>query len=135
VKQLKSFLGVIHYFREFIPNLSTLVAPLTDLTKGIKKGPISWSDQAQLAFDSIKKAVLEAQSLTWPNESDPLILYTDASDIGVGAILVQSQHNVEKPISCFSKKFTDIASRWSTIEKECYALFASVLHFQSHLLG
>jgi hypothetical protein len=80
--------------------------------------------------------VLEkAQSLTWPNEDDPLILYTDASDVGVGAILVQSQHNIEKPISCFSKKFTDIASRWSTIEKEGYALFASVLHFQSHLLG
>ena len=135
VKQLKSFLGVVNYFREFIPNLSILSAPLTELTKGMKKGSLPWSDQAQSAFDQIKQAVLHAQALTWPNERDPLVLYTDASDVGVGAILVQLEDNVEKPISCFSKKFTDTASRWSTIEKECFALFASVLTFQSHLLG
>ena len=135
VKQLKSFLGVVNYFREFIPNLSILSAPLTELTKGMKKGSRPWSDQAQSVFDQIKQAVLHAQALTWPNERDPLVLYTDASDVGVGAILVQLQDNVEKPISCFSKTFTDTASRWSTIEKECFALFASVLTFQSHLLG
>jgi hypothetical protein len=135
VKSLKSFLGVTNYFREFIPNLSVMVAPLSDLTKGAKRGPIGWNDAAQAAFDKVKEAILNAQELTWPNETDPLILYTDASDLGIGGVLVQRQVNVEKPISCFSKKFSDAATRWSTIEKECFAIFAAVLSFQSHLLG
>ena len=135
VKQRKSFLGVANYFLEFIPNLSSLLAPLTDLTKGLKKGVISWSPEAQVAFDTVKQAVVTAQSLTWPNDSDPFILYTDASDIGVGAILVQLQGNVEKPIGCYSRKFTETAQRWSTIEKGFFSLFSSVLYFQSYLLG
>jgi hypothetical protein len=127
VKQLKSFLGSVNYFRAFVPNLSTLLAPLTDLTKGIKKGPISWTSEAQRAFDDIKMAVLNAYTLSWPNETDPYILYTDASDVGVGAMLVQLQQSGEVPIGFFSKKFTEVAQRWSTIEKECFALFAAVI--------
>jgi hypothetical protein len=68
---------------------------------------------------------LHALSLSWPTVEDPLTLYTDASDVGDG----------EKPIVCFSKKFTETAQRWSTIEKECFALFSSVLYMQSYLLG
>jgi len=135
LKQLRSFLGVVNYFREFIPNLSALIAPLTDLTKGIKKGPIGWSDSAQVVFEDVKHAVLHALSLSWPNEDDPFVLYADASDVGIGALLTQRQVTGEKPIGCFSKKFTETAQRWSTIEKECFAIFSSVLHFQSYLLG
>jgi RNase H-like domain found in reverse transcriptase len=115
--------------------LSTLIAPLTDATRGVKKGPISLPSDALRAFDVIKQAVLDAQDLQWPNVTDPFILYADASDIGIGAMLVQLQPSGEVPIGFYSKKFTDVAQRWSTIEKECYALFAAVMFFQSHLLG
>jgi len=124
VKQLKSFLGSVNFFMAFIPNLSTLIAPLTDATRGVKKGPISLSPEALRAFDVVKQAVHDAQALQWPNDKDPFILYADASDIGIGAMLVQLQPSGEVPIGFYSKKFTDVAQRWSTIEKECYALFA-----------
>jgi hypothetical protein len=57
------------------------LVPLSDLTKGIKKGPITWSPQAQVVFDDVKQLVLKSLSLLNPNEVDPLILYTDASDV------------------------------------------------------
>jgi len=115
--------------------LSTLIAPLTNATKGVKKGPISLSTEALHAFDVVKQAVLDAQALQWPTDTDLFILYVDASDIGIGAMLVQLQSSGEVPISFFSKKFSDVAKRWSTIEKECFALFAAVIFLQSHLLG
>jgi len=135
VVQLKSFLGLVNYFRDFIPNLSSLCAPLSDLTKGRVKGRIPWSSSCESAFHDIKSAVASALRLTWPNETDPLILYTDASDHGVGALLVQVQSGVECPIACFSRKFSDAARRWSTIEQECFAIFAAIMHFQGNLLG
>jgi hypothetical protein len=135
LKKLRSFLGVVNYFRDFVPNLSSLLAPLTDLTKGIKKGPITWSEEANTAFEQVKQAILQSLHLYWPNEQDPLVLTTDASDVGIGAILVQIQSDGEKPIACYSKKFSDTAQRWTTIEKECFAMFAAVMTFQSHLLA
>jgi hypothetical protein len=135
LKQLRSFLGVVNFFRDFIPNLSTMLAPLSDLTKGIKRGPIAWSPEAQIVFDQIKQSVLDALTLVYPNEHDPLVLYTDASDVGIGAMLVQAQLSGDKPIMCYSRKLTDTAQRWTTIEKECFAMFAAVMQFKSHLLG
>ena len=83
----------------------------------------------------VKQAVLSSSTLVWPNVSDPFILYTDASEVGIGAMLVQNQTSGEVPVGFFSQKFTETATRWSTIEKECFALFAAVLFFQSYLLG
>jgi hypothetical protein len=125
---------LVNYFRDFVPNLSMIVAPLTDLTRGTKKS-IQWSPVADAAFVLIKEEILKCSTLSWLNENDPIILYTDASTIGVGAVLVQLQNNVEKPILFLSKKFSDAASRWSTIEQECFALFYACLQFQSYLLG
>jgi hypothetical protein len=134
LSELKSFLGLVNYFRDFVPNLSTIISPLTDLTRGSKKS-IQWTEAADSAFSLVKEEVLKCATLSWLTEDDPIILYTDASTVGVGAVLMQLQDNMEKPILFLSKKFSDAASRWSTIEQECFALFYACIQCQSYLLG
>jgi hypothetical protein len=133
--QVRSFVGMVNFFRAFIPNLSSLLSPLTDLTKGIKKGEVVWTEAATDAFRLTKDAILNATNLAWLNEDDPLILYSDASDYGIGAALFQVQLGVEKPIRFVSHKLSDAATRWTVTEKECYALFYGVTQLQSFLLG
>lgn len=132
VKQLRSFLGMVNYFRNFIPMLSALMSPLTGLTK---KDNWAWSEESQAAFEAVKEAVLAAQDLVQLNDSDPLILYTDASTIGVGAVLMQKQDGREMPVIYVSKKFTVAESRWSTTEQECYAMVYAIKQLQPYLLG
>jgi hypothetical protein len=135
VTHVRSFVGMANFFRNFVPSLSTVMGPLTDLTKGTKKGKIQWTEEADVAFQRTKEAILNATELAWINETDQLILYTDASDVGIGAVLVQVQDEVEKPIRFLSQKLSDVASRWTVTEKECYALFYAVTQLQFFLLG
>jgi hypothetical protein len=125
---------MVNFFRSFIPNLSTIMAPLTELTKK-KVGAFEWTDEADATFVKLKAAVLEATALGWQTENDPLTLYTDASTVGLGAMLVQEREGREIPLQFVSKKFSDAATRWTTIEQECFALVYSVQVLKSHLLG
>ena len=84
---LRSFLGIAGYYRKFIPDFPTVSAPLTGLTKkGIK---VSWSDQHQHAFQTLKRHLCSAPVLAYPDFDRPFLLQTDASDVGLGAILAQ----------------------------------------------
>ena len=133
--QLRSFLGMVNFFRNFIPNLSSVIAPLTDLTRDPKRRSLSWTTESQVAFDAIKDAISNSLTLHWMNEEDPIILYTDASLLGLGAMLVQDQKGEEVPLMFVSKKFTPTQRNWSTIEQEAFAIFYSILQLQSFLLN
>lgn len=76
VKQLKGFLGLTGYYRRFVKNYSTLTAPLTDL---LKKGEFLWSEAATIAFEKLKKAMVEITVLRLPDFSIKFIVETDAS--------------------------------------------------------
>ena len=100
LKELRSFLGVGSYYRKFIKGYSTLVSPLTLLTKsGEGKGRISkrrsrrinleWNDECEVAMKSLKSNIIEAPVLSLPKYGFPFILETDASDVGLGAVLSQ----------------------------------------------
>jgi hypothetical protein len=88
-----------------------------------------------VAFDAIKDAISNSLTLHWMNEEDPIILYTDASLLGLGAMLVQDQKGEEVPLMFVSKKFTPTQRNWSTIEQEAFAIFYSILQLQSFLLN
>eukprot|EP00595_Chromulina_sp_UTEXLB2642_P002028 CAMPEP_0196762882 /NCGR_PEP_ID=MMETSP1095-20130614/3014_1 /TAXON_ID=96789 ORGANISM="Chromulina nebulosa, Strain UTEXLB2642" /NCGR_SAMPLE_ID=MMETSP1095 /ASSEMBLY_ACC=CAM_ASM_000446 /LENGTH=1512 /DNA_ID=CAMNT_0042114961 /DNA_START=95 /DNA_END=4633 /DNA_ORIENTATION=- len=133
LKQLRSFLGMVNYFRDFIPNLSVMLHPLTDLTKTSSK--FTWTAEANDAFIEVKQAVMSAQGLGHLNDVDPLYLYTDASTIGCGATLFQLQNDVMIPIVFLSTKFSSAATKWATIKQECYGVFWAVMKLSSYLLG
>lgn len=87
---IKSFLGLIGYYRKFIRNFSKIAKPLADLTK--KDTTFHWTDKQQLAFDTLKQKLCEAPVLQYPDFDKTFTLTTDASNEGLGAILSQDGH-------------------------------------------
>jgi hypothetical protein len=141
LKQLRSFLGMVNYFRDFIPHLSTELVPLTALTT--KDTPFVWTPTHDLCFNRIKDLIWSTSRLHHLNDIGDITLYTDASSMGMGAVLVQKGINsmpekndlVDHPILYLSQKFSPAAQKWSTIEQECYAVFYFIISLQSYLLG
>ncbi|CAI5671544.1 unnamed protein product [Oreochromis niloticus] len=87
VKQLRSFLGLASYYRRFIKGFATIASPLHRLTD--KGQPFGWSDACAAAFAQLKEALTRAPVLAYPDARQPFIVDTDASNVGVGAVLSQ----------------------------------------------
>lgn len=103
-KQLRSFLGLIGYYRAFVPNFAALAIPLTDLTRKGSPNVLVWNEVHEHAFQSLKRYVCNPPILRLPNVHKPFILQTDASDDGIGAILLQEEADVRHPVAFASKK-------------------------------
>ena len=84
--QIRSFLGLTGYYRKFIPQYASLAAPLTDQIKKSKPSVVDWTPDCSIAFQSLKNALC---SSSVPTLGRSLLLQTDASDRGVGAVLSQ----------------------------------------------
>jgi hypothetical protein len=122
------------YYRNHIPGFSRIALPLTDLTK--TKEPFRWGREQQKAFDALKDALTKAPILAHPNFNRPFLLFTDASDQAIGAILVQKDdEGVERVISYLSHKLSGAQLRWSTIEREAYAVVYALKKFHAYLWG
>ena len=91
--------------------------------KGRKKSLIIWAPEADEAFLKIREAISKCPWLHFLDDHSPIESYTDASDYGVGGILIQIVDNVQKPISFVSKSLSATQIKWSTIQKEAYAIF------------
>ena len=131
-KELMRFLGLVGYYRCFCQNFSTVVAPLTDLLK--TKSKLIWSAACQQAFCNIKALLCSAPVLLAPRLDQPFKLHVDASHIGAGAVLIQTdQQGIERPVSFFSKKFNSYQLNYSVIENEALAVILALLHFHVYL--
>ncbi|KAL9451664.1 hypothetical protein AB3S75_013268 [Citrus x aurantiifolia] len=97
VKQLRGFLGLTRYYRRFIQGYATIAALLTEL---LCKEAFHWNLAATQAFQALKKALVETPVLHLPNFTLEFVIETDASNVGIGAVLMQAGH----PLSYFSKK-------------------------------
>ena len=130
-KELRSFLGLANYFRDHVRDHSTIVAPLTQLLTRTQKGkPLEWNDTEKDAFVKIKTAVYECPALFWVDSQYPVHVYTDASDVGIGAYVCQRYGGKEYPIAIMSKTLSSTQKRWSTIEKECFAIYDGLKTFE-----
>ncbi|GBN17717.1 Retrovirus-related Pol polyprotein from transposon 297 [Araneus ventricosus] len=124
-KELRSFLGLASYYRDYIPNFSEIVLPLTDLTKRKVSNILPWSIEAEEAFVKIKDELVRMPTLHTPDISRPFRLYTDAS--AIGACLAQHDDvGKELPIAFFSKKLTPTQMKWSTTEREAFCVLEEI---------
>jgi len=126
------FLGMSGFYRKFCVNYSTLVVPLTNLLQ--KNTKFAWSEQCQRAFDQLKAILANEPVLVAPDFGRPFRLAIDASDVGVGAVLLQENaEGINKPVCYYSKKLNRHQKAYSTIEKEALAMVLAVQHFEVYL--
>lgn len=130
-KELRSFLGLASYFRDHIQNLATMAKPLQDMLIGYeKKKKLLWTKESEQAFLNIKQAIRRCPKLFFINDDGLIFLHTDASDYGIGAYVFQIIDGVEYPIAFMSKTLSAEEMKWSTIEKECYAIVMALRKFE-----
>ena len=137
MSQLRAFLGVANFFRSFVPHFAQLAEPLTALTR--KGAKFTWTSAEEAAFDSLKAACLDCAVLSFPDPDFPLMLQTYASTVGIGAVLLQADPKKPvappRPIAFLSRKFNSTQQRWSTIEREAYAIWYAVTTWDTFLPG
>lgn len=130
VREVRSFIGMCSYYRRFIPNFSGIAEVIIELTR--KNAHFKWTSAHQEAFEYIKESLTVVPLLFYCNPNRPFILYTDASQMCIGACLTQMCNEdesgkplstpIEKPIYYLSHKLSKTQCKWSTVEKEAYAI-------------
>ena len=133
VREVRAFVGTTSYYRKFIQNFSAIAEPLTSLTR--KNAKFIWSEKHEIAFETLKKALMEAPILHLPSLNEPFQLFTDACDRSIGALLTQEVDGVYKPVYYLSHHLSDSQQRWPIIEKECYAIVFAIEKFRHFLEG
>jgi hypothetical protein len=134
VPTLRSFLGLVNYYRRFVSHFALLAAPLYALTEKTKIW--EWSDECEQAFIQVKHALVSAPILRAPDPELKFVLQTDASDIGLGAVLSQRDHNADEWVIAYaSRSLRKAEKNYHTTEKECLAIIFGVKQFRSYLWG
>lgn len=137
VTKLRSFLGLLNYFREHIRDFSRLTAPLYELLLGnpAKKDIVQWSTYAEECFQRCKAAASNAETLYHLQPEGDITLRTDASDKAMGGILTQTRNGKEYPILFISKKLSAAQQRYSTSDKEMLSIFYCIRACHQLLAG
>jgi hypothetical protein len=134
--QMKSFLGLANYFRDHVKNYSDLSRPLNDMVSMNpynRRSKLVWTPETTLAYENLKLSIHECPKLFFVQDHCLVHLFTDASDYGIGAYLTQIIEGKEVPIAFISKTLTKSQRKWSTPEKECFAIYYSLIKLE-HLL-
>ncbi|GKY94846.1 hypothetical protein MPSEU_000449600 [Mayamaea pseudoterrestris] len=131
VSQLRSFLGLINYYRDMWKRRSHILAPLTALTKLDPKQAFPWGEKEQHAFEQAKKSIAADVMLAFPDFTQPFDIHTDASDYQLGAVI--SQNGV--PIAFYSRKLTKTQQRYTVGEREMLSIVETLKEYRNILLG
>lgn len=134
VKQLQRFLGMVNFYRRFLPGAAGMLRPLTDALAGSSKS-LQWSPVMRQAFEDIKAALAGATPLVHPDPAARISLATDASQTHVGGVLQQWQTSGWAPLAFFSAKLNSAQMKYSTFDRELLAAFLAVRHFRFYLEG
>ena len=132
-KQVRTFLGLVGYYRKFIKNFAKIAKPLTMLTRMDVK--FEWKETHHCTFMKLKDAIIQAPILRYPDTTKPYVMYTDASDDACGAQLSQMHNEAEFPVAFLSHMFTDTQRRWSTPEQEAYSIYFAIKKWNYYLQG
>ena len=139
VKSLRSFLGFVNYYCSFVPHLAEVLHPLHELLK--KGSEWSWTAAQEDSYQRIKAILQQAPVLIPFDPGSPVVLITDASDYGIGAILAHritvsgSQQVQDVPIAFALRHLSSAEMRYSQIEKEALSIIFGMRNFHHFLFG
>jgi hypothetical protein len=128
---INKFLGLLGFYRRFIPNMSAIALPLRKLTK--KDAVWDWTPECQSSFETLKSALTKVSSVHLPDLNSPFIISCDGSKSGLGAVLSQEKEGVRYPIYFASKKLDEIQSRYSAPEFELLAVIWAIEKFEGYI--
>ena len=133
VEQVRSFVGLAGYYRRFVPDSSTIAKPLFDI---LKKGcKFHWTDRCDGALKKLQRSLTEAPILTFPRFEEVFCVATDASNVGLGAVLFHRIDGAERVVSYASRTLSPAEQKYAVVEKEALGLVWAVTHFRVYLLG
>ena len=130
-KQVKQFLGLVGYYRKFVPHFSDIARPLTQLTR--KNEGFNWSTECDKCFHMLKDYLQEAPILRYPDPTADCILYTDASKYAYAGVLTQSIDGTDHPVAYTSGLFIGSQLNWAALTKEAYTIYISVKKLSFYL--
>ena len=134
VKDLQTFLGICNFYRRFIKNFADITKPLTDLLKKDKE--FEWNDTCKKSFEELKKLLCSHPILRLPDLSRAFILYTDASQYALGAILGQKDDEGNEYVVAYaSRNLKNAELNYTVTEKECLAVIFGLQQFRTYLYG
>ena len=130
-KQVKQFLGLVGYYRKFIPRLADIYRVLTKLTH--KDEEFKWTPECDKCFHMLKDYLQEALILRYPDPAASYTLYTDASKYAYAGVLTQQQDDTNHPVTYVSGLFRGSQLNWTALTKEAYAIYMSVKKLSFYL--
>nr|VZI42160.1 unnamed protein product [Spirometra erinaceieuropaei] len=133
-RQLQRFLGMVNFYRRFLPNCADIILPLTTLLSGSKR-TFELIQTALTSFEQLKALLADAALLTHFYADAPLYLMVDASNVAVGVVLQQSPPDPIVPLAFVSKVLYKDETRYSTLGRELLAVYRAVRHFRDLLDG
>ena len=130
-KEVKQFLGLVGYYRKFVPRLADILRVLTHLTK--KDVKFKWTTECEKCFQILKEFLQQAPILKYPDPQANYTLYTDASKYTYAGVLTQHINGIDHPITYISRLFCGSQLNWATLTKEAYAIYMSVKKLSFHI--
>ena len=138
-KEIKQFLGLVGYYRKFIPRFADIARPMTSLTK--QDVPFEWTIQCQASFEMLKDALITSPILKYPDPNKPYTLFTDASKHAWACVFTQEYEHekdnktdkINHPITFASGLFKGSQLNWAALTKEAFAIYSSIKKLSYYL--
>ena len=132
---VRSFLGLCSYYRRFVESFANIAAPLHDLTKKDTPTPLPWTPEHDKAFKRLKEKLISAPLLAVQDPDRPWTIYTDASDVAIGAILLQDHGKGLQPVAYESRKLREAEHNYAVHKKEALAIVHALQTWRCYVQG
>ena len=131
--QLRAYLGLLNFYRRFIPNAASILEPLNRLLKATNS--FSWGPEQEEAFRTSKNMLIQSEALVHFDQNKPITVQADSSLYGVGAQLAHIIDGEERPVYFASRTLSETERNYSQTEKEALALVYALRQFHEYLWG